>query len=162
MARPYGSVLAVVLLSLLAARCGGTLTGFEAFMNGASEVPPVAFSSTGRATFDVDAQSARYSIVLFGMSSTVTAAHIHGPAGPGVNAGIIVTLYSGTAAAPVNGLLVQGTFDSSSINAASGVAWQQLVDLMGSGGVYVNVHTTAFPDGEVRGQVRARAGLEDR
>jgi len=124
---------------LLAAGCGGNITGFEAFMNGANEVPPVAFSSTGRASFDVEGQTARYSILLFGMSSTVTAAHIHGPAGSGVNTGIIVTLFSSSAATPVNGLLVQGTFDSSSINPASGVAWQQLVDLMGTGGVYVNV-----------------------
>jgi hypothetical protein len=104
----------------------------------------------------------RYSISLFGMTSTVTAAHIHGPAGPGANAGIIVTLFSGSAAPPVNGQLTQGTFDESSINPASGVSWNQLRDLMGSGGVYVNVHTTAFPDGEVRGQVRSRVGAEDR
>ncbi len=154
--------LIVLLSSLVLAGCGGTLAGFEAFLNGANEVPPVAVSSTGRAAFEVDGQLARYSIDLFAMSSTVTAAHIHGPAGPGVNAGIIVTLFSGSAAAPVNGPLVQGTFGPSNINPASGVGWQQLVDLMGTGGVYVNVHTTAFPGGEVRGQVRVRAGLEDR
>ncbi|MGH2373322.1 MAG: CHRD domain-containing protein [bacterium] len=152
----------VLLLSSLIAGCGGSLAGFEAFLNGANEVPPVSVSSTGRATFDPEGQGMRYSITLFGMSSTVTAAHIHGPAGPGVNAGIIVTLFSGSAAPPVNGQLVQGTFDSSSINPASGVTWGQLRDLMGNGGVYVNVHTTGFPDGEVRGQVRLRAGAEDR
>lgn len=150
--------VAVWLLSGFIAGCGGTLAGgFEAFLNGANEVPPVSVSSTGRATFDPEGGGMRYSISVFGMTSTVTAAHIHGPAGPGVNAGIIVTLFSGSAAPPVNGQLVQGTFDESSINPASGVTWSQLRDFMGNGGVYVNVHTTAFPDGEVRGQVRSRA-----
>ncbi|MGQ0550195.1 MAG: CHRD domain-containing protein [Armatimonadota bacterium] len=156
------SALAGVLLALFMAGCGGSLATFEAFLNGANVVPPVSVSSTGRAPIDVEGQQTRYSINLFAMSSTVTAAHVHGPAGGGVNAGIIVTLFSGSAAPPVNGQLVQGTFDASSINPASGVSWQQLMELMRTGGAYVDVHTSAFPGGEVRGQIHPRAGVEDR
>lgn len=157
MTRAWRAVL-ILLLSIFVAGCGATIAGgFEALLNGANEVPPVSVSSNGRATFDPEGAAMRYSITVFSMTSTVTAAHIHGPAGPGANAGIIVTLFSGSAAPPVNGQLVQGTFNESSINPASGVSWNQLRDLMGSGGVYVNVHTTAFPDGEIRGQIRSRA-----
>lgn len=156
-------LLALLIPSLVLTACGGgTFATFAAAMNGANEVPAVTTNANGTATFDVQGQQARFIVTAFDMSSNVTAAHIHGPAGSGVNAGIIVTLFSGTAPAPVNGQLVQGTFGPSNIEPASGVVWDQLIELMRTGGAYVNVHTTAFPAGEIRGQIRIRTGLEDR
>lgn len=155
-ASPRALRLALVVLApaLILAGCNpGGAVSFDAFMNGANEVPPVPVTGTGTATFDVEGQLARYHIRLFGMSSAVTAAHIHGPAVSGINAGIIVTLFGGSAPAPVDGTLV---------NPASGITWSLLLDLMRHGNAYVNVHTMGNPAGEVRGQIRLRSGLEDR
>lgn len=163
MARGLRLALAVLAPALILAGCNpGGAVSFDAFMNGANEVPPVPAAGTGTATFDVEGQLARYHIRVFGMSSSVTVAHIHGPAVSGINAGIIVTLFGGSAPAPVDGTLVQGTFDPSNINPASGITWSLLLDLMRHGNAYVNVHTTGNPAGEVRGQIRLRSGLEDR
>ena len=57
---------------------------------------------------------------------------------------------------------MQGTFDFSNINLASGITWSLLLDPMRHGNTYVNVHTTGNPAGELRGQIRLRSGLEDR
>jgi len=57
---------------------------------------------------------------------------------------------------------VQGTFDFSNINLASGITWSLLLDPMRHGNTYVKVHTTGNPAGELRGQIRLRSGLEDR
>jgi hypothetical protein len=67
-----------------------------------------------------------------------TAAHIHGPAPAGVNAPVLLPL-------PL------GIFDQTfPINAATLAAIQ-------AGLAYVNVHSTLFPAGEIRGQITSQA-----
>lgn len=71
-----------------------------------------------------------------GLQAAVTAAHFHGPALPNQNAGVQVTI------------------DVSS-NPSSGntvLTAQQASDLMNSLW-YVNIHSSMFPAGEIRGQV---------
>ena len=82
----------------------------------------------------------------------MTAVHIHGPAGVGVNGGVIQGLCNSDdgpvcKTGTVNGVLVAGAAPRSRIPLDS------LVVLMGNGNAYVNVHTTAFGRGEIRGQI---------
>lgn len=51
----------------------------------------------------------------------------------------------------VNGILVQGTLTAAD---ARGISFEQLLDEMRAGNAYVNVHTTQYPAGEIRGQTR--------
>ena len=81
-----------------------------------------------------DETSARLSLSFGGLSSAQTDAHIHGPAAPGVAAPPIVSLPSGQ----ISDLEV--TLTPSQV--------QSLKD----GLLYVNVHTSMFPNGEIRGQ----------
>jgi uncharacterized protein (TIGR03118 family) len=74
------------------------------------------------------------SLYLNGLTSAETEAHIHGPAPAGNNAAVIVTL--------PNGQVVD--FQTSLTNS-------QLLSLS-SGFIYIDVHTTNFPNGEIRAQ----------
>lgn len=70
------------------------------------------------------------------LSDAPTAAHFHGPAGPGMTAGVEVGIDH----------TVNPSFGSAIISAP------QAADLL-AGLWYVNIHTAAFPAGEIRGQV---------
>jgi hypothetical protein len=94
-------------------------------------------SGTGSATitFDDVTNTLSWSITWSGLSGTATLAHFHGPALPNQNAGIQVGI---GVTLPANGAAV--------------LTDQQETDLLGELW-YVNVHTDAFPGGEIRGQV---------
>jgi hypothetical protein len=59
-----------------------------------------------------------------------------------------VTLFQGSMQS-VNGRLVEGSFTAADV---TGVSYETLVEQMRTGAAYVNVHTTQFPGGEIRGQ----------
>jgi hypothetical protein len=107
-------------------------------LDGKSEVPPNTSAGKGTADVDYDAASKKLSWKLnySGLSGPATAAHFHGPAEPGKNAGVAVPI-SNTAS---------GSEGSATLTDA------QAADLT-AGKYYINVHTAANPGGEIRGQV---------
>ena len=83
----------------------------------------------------------------------VSAVHIHGPAAADANAGVLVGLCnSGSAPACAAGT-VDGVLASGTAGSVSGVSFDSLLVLLRNGNAYVNVHTTANPGGEIRGQI---------
>ena len=114
---------------------------YVAVLSGAQEAPPVASAGTGRAELHYEQRSSvlRWRVNYAGLSGPVTAAHIHGPAGPGQNAPAIVPLHA--AASPMVG---QVRLSPEQANQLESGQW------------YLNLHTAAHPQGEVRGQVRHR------
>ena len=130
----------------------GPATSFAAVMTGASESPPVTTSATGTATFQVDGASIDYTLTTTGLTN-VTAAHIHGPAQPGENAGIIVGLFIQQTEGDWPGNKT-ATFDVADFTQGQSVTTMAaLLDLMRTGGAYVNFHTTENPAGAIRGQI---------
>lgn len=113
---------------------------FHATMNGAQEVPPKQTQGTGEAlaTLDTTSKQLSYTVTWEGLSGPATAAHFHGPAAPGANAGVLVPIGGKSPTSPVHG--------SATLTDA------QVQDLE-AGKVYVNVHTAANPGGEIRGQM---------
>jgi hypothetical protein len=111
----------------------------KATLDGKSEVPPTTTSGKGTADIDYDAATKKLSwkVNYSGLSGPATAAHFHGPAEAGKNAGVAVPI-SNPASSPVEG--------SATLTDA------QAADLM-AGKYYVNIHTAANPGGEIRGQV---------
>ncbi len=127
-------------------------TSFSADLSGDDEVPPVTSDGAGTATFDIDGTTIDFTLSTTGLTD-VTAAHIHGPADPGENAGVIVLLFSAQAEGAWPGTKT-ASFDAGDLAAGQGVTTlDALIDLMRSGDVYVNVHTAAHQPGEIRGQV---------
>ena len=112
---------------------------FKATLDGKSEVPPIASKGTGTADIDYDPATKKLSwkLTYSGLSGPATAAHFHGPAESGKNAGVAVAIPNATTS-PTEG--------SATLTDA------QAADLM-AGKYYVNVHTAANPGGEIRGQV---------
>ncbi|HEX6301131.1 MAG TPA: CHRD domain-containing protein [Acidimicrobiia bacterium] len=134
---------------------------FSASLAGANEVPPVSSEGTGLATFSLnDSQTALdYNLITYGLEDT-TVAHIHiGAAGE--NGGVVVFLFGPEASGVTrDGILAQGTISEADLNPMPNVfdgTMVTLIDHLRAGTAYVNVHTLANPDGEIRGQVE---GLE--
>ena len=122
---------------------GGVIAGaetikFRADLKGAEEVPPVntAAKGTAEVTYDTAGKKLTYKVTSSGLSGPATAAHFHGPAEPGKNAGVVVPL-TGTG----------GNYEGSAT-----LTDAQAGELTG-GRWYINVHTGANPNGEIRGQV---------
>jgi uncharacterized repeat protein (TIGR01451 family) len=109
---------------------------FTATLTGAQETPANNSNGTGTAALllSPDETSARLSLNFSGLTSAETDAHIHGPAAPGVVGPILFPLPAGN----VSDFLI-------SLTPAD-------VTNLKNGQLYVNVHTTNFPNGEIRGQ----------
>ena len=67
---------------------------YHATLTAAQEVPPTTSTGTGSATAVLDTTTHQLTVdmTFSGFASAVTAAHIHGPAAPGKNAGVLVPL----------------------------------------------------------------------
>jgi hypothetical protein len=124
--------------ALLTAPALAEETKFMAMLSGAEEVPPVESAATGSGniTWNSETKELSWTIDFSGLSGPATAAHFHGPADPGANAGPVITLED--LESPSEGKIT--------------LTDEQAADLAG-GKWYVNVHTAAHPDGEIRGQV---------
>jgi len=111
---------------------------FRATINEAQEVPPTASAALGQGCFTYNATSMMltFEVSYSGLGSAETGAHIHGPALAGSNAGVQFALPLGTPKVGAVGPLSAG----------------QEADLF-NGLYYVNIHTSGFPGGEIRGQI---------
>ncbi|HXU00287.1 MAG TPA: CHRD domain-containing protein, partial [Polyangia bacterium] len=111
-------------------------------LTGTQEVPANTSAATGNV--QVMLNKATGAITVTGsfqnLSSTATAAHIHGPAAVGSTAAVIMPL---TVPSATSGT-VTGTATMSTV---------QMNDMLNQM-TYVNIHSTMFPDGEIRAQVK--------
>jgi CHRD domain len=115
-----------------------TLT-YKVALKSASEVPANASSGSGTAdvTYETQSKKLSWKVSYSGLTGPATAAHFHGPAEPGKNAGVMI---------PIQNIAISPAEGSATLTDA------QAADLM-AGRLYVNVHTAANPGGEIRGQV---------
>lgn len=109
---------------------------FLATLNGANEVPANASTATGSATLTFNTSTKILTITVTHTVGTPTAGHIH-KAAAGTNGGVIFGFTSPVS--PIN-------YTSIALDAA------QEADL-NANLYYVNIHTAAFPGGEIRGQL---------
>ena len=114
------------------------MVNFKASLSGKSEVPPNTTAGTGSVTasYDTDSKKLTWKGSYSGLTGPASAAHFHGPAPAGKNAGVMVPISP-------NGPSFEG---SATLNDAQAKA---LMD----GDMYVNVHTAANKAGEIRGQL---------
>lgn len=150
-------VVSAALLAIASPSLAETVQ-FKADLKGSNQVPPSVTSATGAVTASYDTVTKRLSWKgsYSGLSGPATAAHIHGPAAAGTNARLVFWISEN------NGQCSQGECKLNSdakaqplTNPFEGSATltdAQAIDLTG-GMYYVNIHTDAYPRGELRGQL---------
>ena len=107
-----------------------------------------AGDTNGRGSFTaiVDGEQLCFGITVKNLGAAPTAAHIHGPARPNQNAGIVVPLTAPTSPDP----------GASSGCVSVNPALAQAI-LKNPHRYYANVHTTQFPAGAIRGQLHRKS-----
>jgi len=138
-------LLAFAALATLASAAHATLWTFSSMLMGTNEVPPNASPATGTATGTYDDISNMFmmDVAASGFIAPVTAAHVH-VAPAGTNGGVLFPLTGAT-----------GSTSYSSHDMATLSAGEETDFLAGN--FYVNIHTSAFPGGEIRGQLEPTA-----
>ena len=135
------TVLACGISLACAAPSLAAMVSLKADLKASNEVPPNESKGTGSvtATFDSDSNKLSWKGTVSDLIGTITAAHFHA-AEAGKN---------GAVAVPIIGA------DKGSIEGSATLTDTQAEDLM-AGRWYVNIHTTNYKAGEIRGQMTKR------
>ncbi|HWL93532.1 MAG TPA: CHRD domain-containing protein [Phycisphaerae bacterium] len=134
---------AIALLASLAvtATAPADIHNFNFALDGLQEVPPVATPASGSCAVVLD--DVTFAVTVHceyqDLLSPANNAHIHGLSQPGVSSPPIL----------------QMTFTPATTGVADGAGNLTAVQAQGmiDGLTYVNIHSTGFPGGEIRGQV---------
>ncbi|KUZ14003.1 CHRD domain-containing protein [Burkholderia diffusa] len=139
---PKLRLLQMALLAgvLAAGSAAAETVRLSANLQPSSEVPPTATKGAGAvdATYDTATHMLQWTVTYEHLTGPATAAHFHGPAPVGQNAGVQVPIPKDALASPIKG--------------SKELTDSQVTDLMG-GKWYFNVHTKEHPSGEIRGQM---------
>jgi hypothetical protein len=158
----FAAALALLTATLLVAgpTHAGDKRNFTAHLAGRNEIPAVQTLAQGQAIFKLkaDGTELHFKLIVANIED-VLMSHIHlGFADE--NGPVAVWLYP--AAAPpqlipgrFDGVLAEGVItDASIVPGVPLTSLEDLIDVIRAGGAYVNVHTSANPSGEIRGQIR--------
>jgi hypothetical protein len=172
------AVLPVLLLGLVAQ---GAQFRFSTVLLPGNEIANPAVVSNGTGTGDVYYDDIAHTLQVFmtwqDLTGTTTASHMHAPANatqistaipfngtwgvatqPGTFTGFPVGTTSGTYSGAAYSLLNAANFTSGFVTANGGTlasAEAALLNYMNTGKAYLNIHTTAYPAGEIKGYLRA-------
>jgi len=115
---------------------------FDAWLDGAQQTPTITTAAKGVASVKVNTtfDTLFYNVFTNGLSGTINSAHFHLGA-VGINGAVAVDITPGISGNKITGFVTGTAVTTSFVNS------------MLSGGVYLNIHTTANPGGEIRGQV---------
>jgi hypothetical protein len=134
------TVITACTLALVSVAAHAATIHLKADLKASAEVPPKQSDGTGTltATLNTKTNEFTYHVEFSGLTGPVVAAHFHGPAAEGVNA--------------KPQLPIKGSPITSPIDGKATLTPEQAKDLL-AGKWYFNLHTSANPGGEIRGQV---------
>jgi len=151
-------LFALVLVTMLPALGMGAekTHAYKTELSGHAVIPMATTMAKGMATFEtaMGGKELTYKLTVEDIEN-VTAAHIH-IAKKGKNGPPVAGLFAGPKKeGKFSGTLGEGTItDKDLVGPMAGKTVKDLVKALRSGGLYVNVHTDKYPDGELRGQIK--------
>jgi hypothetical protein len=162
-------------MALVAAPSANAATMFSANLAGTNETPPTTSLGGGTALLTVSTplDTLTLDALFFGLKGKLTRAHIHCCAAAGAASGVAIGEPS-IAGFPLGGksgifsgvfnLLSASTYTSTFLAANGGTAIgarNAFIAGLLAGNGYINLHTTSFPGGEVRGQFVSVAAVPE-
>jgi hypothetical protein len=150
----------LMVLPVFSHEAGQTGHQFSTHMTGAEEVPPNDSRARGQTILRLspDGTELSYRLIVANIQN-VTMTHIH-LAPPGVNGPVVAWLYPDGPPAELipgrsSGILATGVITAEDlVGPLAGATLADLLEEMRAGNTYVNVHTSQYPAGEIRGQIR--------
>lgn len=146
---------AAIMVMGLTSPAEAEIIRFTAALSGGSEAPLVLTGAFGNAvvTLDTDTQTISWTIDVFNLPSGINAAHFHvGP--PGVAGPTVVNI--AFTANQSNDFRLTGSATAANLTPRGdqGIrSWDDLMQSLQGGQLYINIHTAVFGGGEIRGQV---------
>lgn len=140
-------------------KSGNNVKNFRAHLSGGQEVPANESIAQGQAIFQLskDGTELSYKLIVANLEN-LSASHIHlAPAGS--NGGVVAFLYPSAPPSVLipgttNGVLAEGVIKAGNLRGSLlNKPLSALIAAMSAGNAYVNAHTTAYPGGEIRGQI---------
>ena len=150
------AIAGLFALLVSAAQAQAQTITFTAQLNGGQEIPVVVTGSVGTATvtWNTVTKTGTYRVDVYNMPVGTTASHIHaGAVGAG---GPVVVNFTVPAGGISNDFALSGTFACSDVvaRAAQGInSCEDFEQALLLNNTYANVHSTANPGGEIRGQL---------
>ncbi len=134
---PLAGLVVVGLMATAPARA--ETVNYKADLRADTEVPPNPGKGVGHvtATYDTDSKKLSWKVGYSDLTGPATAAHFHGPAPAGKNAGVMVPIKD-SLASPFEG---------------SATLTDDQAKTLANGDMYFNIHTEKNKGGEIRGQV---------
>lgn len=161
-------LLALLLGMVPALPATAAIMYYSASLSGANAVPANASAGTGTAqvTIDDDLKTMRVEVDFSGLTGNVTAAHIHCCAPPGINAGVAtqVPSFSGFPSGVTTGsydvtfdMTLLASYNPAFVTGNGGTAASAFTALsagLDQGLAYLNIHSTVYGGGEIRGNLQ--------
>ena len=154
-------------LSAASVTSQASVFAYETTLSGANENPSNSSPGTGVATviLDTAAQTLSVAVTFSGLTTGTTASHIHCCVPPGGNAIVATTtptfpgfplgVTSGTYSMTFN-MLLSSSYNPAFIGSLTPAQAEAILFAgMEAGNAYLNIHSSTFPSGEIRGYLPA-------
>ena len=156
MRRFLSLAIAGALTLLFSAQAQAQTLTFTAALDGGNENPAVSTGSAGTAvvTWNTATKAGTYRVEVYNMPVGTTASHIH--AGAAEANGPVIVNFTVPAGGISNDFALTGTFTCTDVvpRAPQGInSCEDFEQALMLGNTYANVHSTANPGGEIRGQL---------
>ena len=158
--------IAALSTSLLAAPAAHSQTErFSASLSGAEEVPPINTAGTGAFEMTIQQGTITFSLTFSDLSSLLSVAHLHF-APSNVAGGVMIFLCGGggqpdcpaTTEGTITGTITAANVTGPTTQGINAGDLDSALEAVRDGLAYANMHTTNFPGGEIRGQLRRGLG----
>ncbi|MFZ1321883.1 MAG: CHRD domain-containing protein [Ignavibacteria bacterium] len=139
----FSFLLILTVILFIQQKSSATVYTIAVPLEGNQEVPPNPSTGLGaiNGTYDDVTRILSFSLIFNGLAAPTTAAHFHAPAPRGVNAVVVI----GLGGFPMG--VTAGSYSNSYVLTVA-----QNTEIL-NGLWYVNIHTSTFPGGEIRGQL---------